>query len=84
MVIIKSDNKNSVVIVDTADYLDGIENFLNNTDKFEKINLKHDGILSLLSTNKNALTIFSKSLSCLDVHPKKQGDLLNQLGRGQM
>ena len=36
-----------VVIVDKANYLDKMENLLNDTRKFEKINLKNDGILNL-------------------------------------
>ena len=35
-----------VVIVDKADYLNKMENLLNDTWKFEKINLKNDGILN--------------------------------------
>ena len=43
LVIQKSDKGNSVVVVDKADYLDKMENLLNDTQKFEKINLKNDG-----------------------------------------
>ena len=46
IVIQKSGKSNSVVIVDKADYLDKMENLLNDTRKFEKINLKNDGILN--------------------------------------
>ena len=42
----KSYKGNSVVIVDKADYLDKMENLLNDTRKFEIINLKNDGILN--------------------------------------
>ena len=38
IVIQKSDKGNFVVIVDKADYLDKMENLLNDTRKFEKIN----------------------------------------------
>ena len=41
MVIQKSDKGNSAVVVDKADYLDKMENLLNDTRKFEKINLKN-------------------------------------------
>ena len=34
------------MLVDKADYLDKMENPLNDTQKFEKINLKNDGILN--------------------------------------
>ena len=46
IVIQKSDKDNSAVIVDKADYLDKMENLLNAIRKFEKINLKNDGILN--------------------------------------
>ena len=39
IVIQKSDKDNSVVIVDQADYLDKMENLLNDSRKFEKIGL---------------------------------------------
>ena len=34
------------MVVDKADYLDKMENLLNDTQKFEKNNLKNDGILN--------------------------------------
>ena len=34
------------MVVDKTDYLDKMENLLNDTQKFEKINLKNDGILT--------------------------------------
>ena len=46
IVIQKSDKGNSVVDVDKADYLDKMANLLNGQRKFEKINLKNDGILN--------------------------------------
>ena len=46
IVIQRSDKGNSVVVVDKADYLDKMDNLLNDTRKFEKINLKNDGILN--------------------------------------
>ena len=46
IVIQKSDKGNSVVVLDEADYLDKMVNLLNDTRKFKKINLKHDGILN--------------------------------------
>ena len=36
------------MIVDKADYLDKMENLLNNTQKFEKLNLKNDAYLPSL------------------------------------
>ena len=47
-VIQKSDKDKSLVIVDKADYLDKMENLLNNTQKFEKLNLKNDAYLPSL------------------------------------
>ena len=41
IVIHKSGKGNSVVVVDQADYLDKMEILLNDTQKFEKINLKN-------------------------------------------
>ena len=58
IVIQKSDKGNSVVVVDKADYLDKMDNLLNDTRKFEKINLKNDGILNFAINKKNVLTIF--------------------------
>ena len=46
IVIQKSGKGNSVVIVNKADYLDKMENPLNDARKFEKINLRNDGILN--------------------------------------
>ena len=34
------------MVIDKADYLDKMENLLNDTRKFEKINRKNDGILN--------------------------------------
>ena len=46
IVIQKSDKGNAVVVVAKADYLDKMDNLLNDTQKFEKINLKNDRILN--------------------------------------
>ena len=46
IVIQKSDKSNFVVIVAKTDYLDKMENFLNDARKFEKSNLKNNGFLS--------------------------------------
>ena len=48
-VIQKSDKDKSLVIADKADYLDKMENLLNNTQKFEKLNLKNDAYLPSLA-----------------------------------
>ena len=61
IVIQKSDKGNSVVIVDKADYLDKMENLLNNTRKFEKINLKNDAILNFtINQEKRVVNILKK------------------------
>lgn len=46
------------MIVDKADYLDRMLILLSDTRKFEKINIKNEGILSFLSTKKIVSTIF--------------------------
>ena len=52
---------NFVAIVDKAGYLDKMENLLNDTRKFEKINLKNDGILNFAVTREKRVdNIFKK------------------------
>ena len=52
---------NSVATVDKADYLDNIKNLLIDTRKFEKINLKNDGILNLtVNQEKRVDNIFKQ------------------------
>ena len=48
VVIQKSDKGNSAAVVHKADYLDKMDNLLNDTRKFENINLKSDGILNFV------------------------------------
>ena len=62
IVIQKSDKGNSVVIVDKADYLDKMENLLNDTHKFEKINLKNDGILNFAVNQEKRVDNILKEL----------------------
>ena len=60
IVIQKSDKGNSVVVVDKAD-LDKMDNLLNDTRKFEKINLKNDGILNFdINQEKRVENILKK------------------------
>ena len=62
IVIQKSDEGNSVVVVDKTDYLDKMDNLLNDTWKFEKINLKNDGILNfVINQEKRVDNILKKS-----------------------
>ena len=56
-IIQKSDKGRSVMIIDKAD-LDKMENLLNDTQKFEKLNLKNDGILNFAINQENVLTTF--------------------------
>ena len=46
------------VIVNKVDYFDKMENLLNDTRKFEKINLKNDGILNFAVNKEKRVTIF--------------------------
>ena len=62
IVIQKSDKGNSVVIVVKADYLDKIENLLNDTWKFEKINVKNDGILNFADNQEKCVDNILKNL----------------------
>ena len=62
IVIQKSDKGNSVVIVDKADYLDKMENFLNDTRKFEKIILKNGGILNFAANQEKHVDNTFKNL----------------------
>ena len=62
IVIQKSDKGNSVVVVDKADYLDKMENLLNDTQKLEKINLKNDGILNFAINQEKCVDNILKKL----------------------
>ena len=80
----KSDKGNSVVIADKADYLDKMENLLNDKRKFEKNNLKNDAILNFsVNQEKRVDNKFLKKLLRLKVYLKKQ-DFLKQLELGQV
>ena len=49
------------MIADKADYLDKMENLLNDTRSFEKLNLKNDGILNTaVNHEKRPQNIFRK------------------------
>ena len=65
------------MIVDKADYLDKMENLLNDTRRFEKNYLKNDGTLNFVVSQEIRVTIFKKNLLQLIVYLKKVGDLLN-------
>ena len=62
-VIEEFDKGHSVVIVDKADYLDKMENLLNDTGKFEKNNLKNDRIFSFAANQEKLnFEFFMRSL----------------------
>ena len=68
------------MIVDKADYLDKMENLLSDTQKFEKINLKNDGILNFaVNQEKYVDNNFKKLLYSISEETR---NLLNQLGLG--
>ena len=80
IVIQKSDKGNSVVIFDKADYLVKMGNLLNDTQKFEKINLKNDGILNFaVNQEKYVDNNFKKLLYSISEETR---NLLNELGLG--
>ena len=79
-IVIQESNKgNSVVVVDQTDYLDKMENLLNDTRIFEKNNLKNDGILNLAINQEKRVGNIPKKLLRVIAYLKKQGDLLNRL-----
>ena len=65
--------------VNRTNYLDKIENILNDTRKFEKKNLKNDGILSFVVKQEKRVRNIKKLDVSIIAHLKKQ-DLLKQLG----
>ena len=50
------------MVVDKTDYLDKMDNLLNDTQKFEKINLKNDGILNFAINQEKRGDNISKKL----------------------
>ena len=53
------------MVADKADYLDKMENLLNDTRKFEKINLKKDGILNFAITQEKCADNIFKKICCV-------------------
>ena len=79
-IVIQESNKgNSVVVVNQTDYLDKMENLLNDTRIFEKNNLKNDGILNLAINQEKRVGNIPKKLLRVIAYLKKQGNLLNRL-----
>ena len=81
IVIQKSDKGNSVEVVNIKDYLDKMENLLNDTRIFEKTNLKDHGILNFAINQDTRVGNILKKLLRVIAYLKKQGDLLNRLHR---
>ena len=50
------------MVVDQVDYLDKMDNLLNDTRKFEKINLKNDGILNFAINQEKRIDNILKKL----------------------
>ena len=50
------------MIIDKAGYLDKMENLVNDTQKFEKINLKNDGILNFAVNQEKRVENILKNL----------------------
>ena len=75
VVIQKSDKGNSAAVVHQADYLDKMDNLLNDTQKFENINLKSDGILNFVINQEKHFDNILKKLVASNSISKKQADL---------
>ena len=72
IVIEKSDKSNSIVVVDRDKYIEKMENILSDQSKSQKIALKDDKFLNFITSQKNALIKYIKSLltrtACLKKH----------------
>ena len=80
IVIQKSDKGNSVVVVDKADYSDKIESLLNVLPKFEKIDLKNDGILNFaINQEKRVENILKKLVASNSISEKTRISLKGYL-----
>ena len=70
--------------VGKSNYLDKMKNLLNDTRKFENINLKNDGILNfIVNQEKRADNIFKKIVASNSISEETRR-FLNQLGLGQV
>ena len=64
------------MVVDKADYLDKMENLLNDTRKFENINLKNDGILNfVINQEKHVDNILKKLVASNSISEKTRRSL---------
>ena len=80
IVIQKSDKGNSVVTVDKADYLDKMEKLLNDTWKFEKRNLKNDGILDFVVNQEKHVDKILKNLAASNSISEEKRRSLKSVG----
>ena len=62
------------MVVDKTNYLDKMENLLNDTRKFEKKNLTNDRILNFAVNQGKRVDNILKNLLRLIAYLKKQGD----------
>ena len=67
-----------------VDYLDKMENLLNDTWKLEKNNLKNDGILNFAVNQEKCVDNIFKKLVAANSISEETRNLLNQLGLGQV
>ena len=72
------------MVVVKADYLDKMENLLNDTRKFEKINLNNDGILNFAINQEKRVNNILKKLVASNSICEETRTSLNQLGPGQV
>ena len=76
IVMQKSDKGNSVVVDDKADYLDKMDNLLNDTRKFEKIDLKNDGIFNFaINQEKRVDNILKKLVASKSIYEETRRSL---------
>ena len=80
IVIQKSDKGNSIVVVDKANYLDKMGNLLNDTRKFEKIDLKNDGILNFVINQEKRVDNILKKLVASNSISEETGRSLKPVG----
>ena len=68
------------MVVDKADYSDKMENLLNGTRKFEKINLKNDGILNFAINQEKRVDNILKKLVASKSISEETGRSLKPVG----
>ena len=68
------------MVVDKTDYLDKMDNLLNDTWKFEKINLKNDGILNFAINQEKRVDNILKKLVASNSIPEETRRSLKPVG----